>query len=486
MKKLLLFISLYLMSAIALQAQTADKKWNVGFHGGVAQYKGDLGNDFYETDGPFYGFGGISFSRYLGNRLDFNIFVTKGMVGFNGDSGRFKSALTTGTANLRFNILGADAFIRPYIFVGGGALMFAKNPTIDKSRFDYAAPSFGAGLNFRLGPAIMLNIQETALYSTSDVRDGAPELDENDTYLFHSVGLTFNAGNKKDADGDNVADRKDKCPDTPAGVKVDDDGCPLDKDKDNVADYIDDCPDVAGTAALKGCPDKDSDNIADKDDRCPDIAGLSELKGCPDADKDGVADIDDKCPDTGTQYKADATGCPMDNDKDAVFNEDDACPDLAGILALKGCPDTDGDGVADNEDRCPNEKGTIANRGCPEMAKEDVKKITQIASRIYFEFNSAKLKAVSLPQLDALADIMKRNEGANLTVEGHTDNVGEDAYNMELSQKRTDSVTQYLMSKGLLESRLTAKGLGETEPIADNKTKAGRAKNRRVVLKTSY
>ena len=168
------------------------------------------------------------------------------------------------------------------------------------------------------------------------------------------------------------------------------------------------------------------------------------------------------------------------------MNEEDACPDKAGIAVFKGCPDTDGDGVADNEDRCPTIKGTISNKGCPEMAKEDVKKITQIASKIYFEFNVAKLKDISLPQLDELATILKKYEGANLTIEGHTDNVGEDAYNMTLSQKRTESVKEYLMSKGIFESRLTATGFGETKPIADNKTKAGQAQNRRVELKTSY
>ncbi|HKR03555.1 MAG TPA: OmpA family protein [Bacteroidia bacterium] len=485
MKKLLLMCLCFAASFLS-NAQTADKKWNIGFHGGATQYKGDLGNDLYKTDKAFYGFGGISISRYLGNRLDFNLFFTKGETGFFSDTGRFRSELTTGTANLRFNILGADAFLRPYIFVGGGAMMFAKNPTVDKGRFDYAAPSFGAGINIRMGSTVSLNIQETVLYSTGDLRDGAPEANENDAFLFHSIGLTFNAGKKKDADGDEVADRKDKCPDTPKGVKVDENGCPVDKDKDGVADYVDDCPDVAGIELLKGCPDKDADGIADKDDDCPDVKGLASLKGCPDADSDGIADKDDKCPDTKAGYKVDATGCPMDNDKDGVLNEDDTCPDMAGISALKGCPDTDGDGVADNEDRCPDVKGTIANKGCPEIAKEDVKKITQIASKIFFEFNKATLKKSSLAQLDALVEILQKYDAANLTIEGHTDNVGDDSYNMELSQKRTESVKEYLMTKGILESRLTAKGFGESQPIADNKTKTGRAQNRRVELKTSY
>ncbi len=511
MKKLLL-ITFSLLFTILVNAQTADKKWNIGFHGGASQYHGDLGDGFYKTNTAFYGFGGISFSRYLGSRVDLSLLLTKGEVGFTSDKGHIRYQLTTGTLNVRFHILDPDVPVRPYLLIGGGAMMFANNLTSDKKFFDYAVPSFGAGVNIRMTESLMLNIQETFLYSTSDKRDGI-EANTNDMFLMHSVGLTFNFGKKKDSDSDGVADRRDKCPGTPIGIKVDEKGCPLDKDNDGVADYQDacpdvagvvalqgcpdrdndgiadkddNCPDVAGTAALNGCPDKDGDGVADKDDRCPDVAGTAELRGCPDADNDGVADIDDKCPDTKAGYKVDAAGCPLDNDKDGLVNEEDACPDLAGILALRGCPDTDGDGVPDNEDRCPTLKGTIVNKGCPEMTRAEVRKITEIASKIFFEFGSDKLKKESLPQLDALVDILKKYEGANLTIEGHTDNVGDDAFNMELSQKRTESVKLYLMSKGIMESRLTAIGYGESKPIADNKTSAGRAVNRRVELKTSY
>lgn len=484
MKKL--FYSLILLTiCLNAKAQTMDKKWNIGFHGGATQYNGDLGNGFYKELDPFYGFGGISFSRLLGDRFDLNLILTKGEMGYSNDTANVRSSLTTGTMNFRFNILNSRALVRPYIFVGGGAMIFDEDPTVDKKRIDYAAPSFGGGANIRLGPSVMFQIQEMFIYSTNDARDGVTK-NTKDMLLMHTVGLTFNFGKKKDADGDGVADRMDKCADTPAGVAVDNNGCPLDKDKDNVADHLDKCPDVAGKVEMGGCPDKDNDNITDKDDRCPDVAGTADLKGCPDEDKDNVADIDDKCPGTKSGYKVDATGCTIDSDKDGLVNEDDACPDLAGVLAMKGCPDTDGDGVADNEDRCPTAKGTIANKGCPEMAKADVKRITQIASKIFFETNSDKLKTASLAQLDELAEILKKYEGAKLTIEGHTDNVGEDDYNMTLSQKRTESVKTYLMSKGIMESRLTATGFGETKPIADNKTAANKAKNRRVELRTEY
>lgn len=512
MKKLLL-LSLCVALALVTSAQTIDKKWNIGLHGGATQYKGDLGSDFYKTDMAFYGMGGISVSRYIMSHFDLNLFATKGTVGYNREAGNFKRNVTMATLNFRFNILNPESFVVPYLFVGGGVALFDKNLDIDEKKVDYIAPSFGGGANFKLGKSVILNLQETFLYSTADNRDGVPEADENDMFLFHSVGLTFNFGKKRDADGDGVSDHRDKCANTPATIPVDKAGCPFDKDNDEVADYLDACPDVKGLkelsgcpdmdgdgiadkdddckeekglAAFNGCPDTDSDGIADKTDRCPDVAGLTALKGCPDADKDGVADIDDKCAYTKAGYKVDAFGCSLDSDKDGFVDEEDACPDKAGLAAFKGCPDTDGDGVSDKEDRCPGVKGTIANKGCPEMTKEEVKKITNIASKIFFETNSDKLKVASLSQLDELAVILKKYEAANLMIEGHADSQGADEYNLNLSQKRTESVKTYLMGKGIMESRLTAVGFGESKPIADNNTVLGRAKNRRVELKTSY
>jgi OmpA-OmpF porin, OOP family len=509
-KNLLVFICITL--SLVMNAQTPDKKWNVGLHGGISQYKGDLGSDFYKMDMARYGVFGLSISRYLSNHFDLSLFLTKGTFGYNRTSGSFRTDYTAATMNVRFNVLGTRYAIRPYVFAGVGAMMFDKSTINTGTNTEYIAPSGGGGINFRLNPSVNLNLQETFYYSSSDKKDGVTG-HENDAYLLHTLGLSFNFGKKRDADHDGVSNYRDKCPNTPPAVLVDADGCPLDKDADGVADYLDacpdlaglkefqgcpdsdgdgiadkddNCPDVKGTLALKGCPDSDGDGIADINDRCPDAFGTVELKGCPDKDGDGVADIDDKCPNTNPGYKVDAFGCAMDNDKDGIINEEDACPDQAGIVALKGCPDTDGDGVADNIDRCPNVKGTMANKGCPEMAIADVKKITKIASKIFFEFDSDKLKVASLDQLDELAEILNRYSAANLLIEGYADNKGDDAYNLTLSQKRTNSVKAYLIGKGISESRLTAIGYGETRPIADNSTSIGRAKNRRVELKTSY
>ncbi|MES2514590.1 MAG: OmpA family protein [Bacteroidota bacterium] len=493
MKKIVLLCAGLLIACIT-KSQTEDRKWNIGLHGGITQYNGDRGQGFYATDQATYGFASVSASRFLGKHFDLSLFLTRGEVGNNEprtawspavDNPRFLTRLNTANLVLRYNILSSRYILRPYLYAGVGGIMHEDYQTVNDERYDYALPSAGGGLNIRLSPVVSLQLQESFMYTTADDIDF--EVNEfNDGYLYHTIGLTFNLGKKKDADKDGVSDKDDKCPDTPTGVMVDKKGCPIDKDGDGVADYNDNCPDVAGVSSLKGCPDKDMDGIADKDDRCPEVFGTVEFKGCPDSDKDGVADIDDKCPGTIASYKVDATGCPMDNDKDGLVNEEDLCPDLAGPLAFKGCPDTDGDGVSDLTDRCPKVKGTMENKGCPEIAKEDVRRITLIASKIFFETNSDKLKLTSHAQLDDLAAILSRYEGANLTIEGHTDNVGEDAYNMDLSQRRTESVRAYLISKGVSSARLTAIGYGETRPVGDNKKASGKAQNRRVELKTSY
>jgi outer membrane protein OmpA-like peptidoglycan-associated protein len=315
----------------------------------------------------------------------------------------------------------------------------------------------------------------------------------NDSYktdiaFYGAEGLTATVFNDiiKDTDNDGVADKNDKCPGTPAGVSVDETGCPLDKDIDGVSDYKDECPDTAGLATLNGCPDKDKDEVADAKDRCPDVAGLTALKGCPDVDNDGVADIDDTCPNTTAGYKVNASGCPLDNDKDGVPNEEDLCPDSAGPLSLKGCADTDGDGVTDNIDRCPTEKGNIVDKGCPVIIVADVKKIADIAGKIFFENDSAELKVSSFVELDYLVVILNRYNATNLEIQGHTDSNAGDKYNIDLSKQRAESVKTYLISKGISETRLTALGFGDGKPIATNDTSSGRAKNRRVELKTTY
>ncbi|HUR67233.1 MAG TPA: OmpA family protein [Chitinophagaceae bacterium] len=263
----------------------------------------------------------------------------------------------------------------------------------------------------------------------------------------------------------------------------------LDRDGDGVPDNVDACPDVPGPAATQGCPDTDGDGILDKDDKCPTVKGVAKYEGCPipDTDKDGINDEEDKCPTVPgvARYQ----GCPIpDTDKDGINDEEDKCPTVPGVARYQGCPipDTDGDGVNDEEDRCVTIPGVRENYGCPIISEEVKKRVNIAAKNILFETGKAKLRTSSFKGLNDVAQIMKDNPGMSLAVDGHTDNVGTEEYNQTLSDNRAAAVKTYLVSKGVEESRITATGHGELEPIADNKTAAGRQKNRRSEMTLSY
>lgn len=263
----------------------------------------------------------------------------------------------------------------------------------------------------------------------------------------------------------------------------------LDSDGDGVPDKKDQCPTEIGTLATNGCPDTDSDGIPDKEDKCPDIAGVSKYGGCPapDQDKDGVPDEEDKCPDVAGLAKY--GGCPApDSDNDGVSDDEDRCPNVAGSAKYGGCPvpDTDNDGVNDDEDKCPTVAGNKKNRGCPDIEHNLINEINKAAKSILFDVNSENIKATSYPALDKIAEIMLKNEALQLDIEGHTDNTGSVRHNQVLSGKRALAIKTYLVNKGVSHERMTASGYGSEQPIADNNTEAGRAKNRRVAFKVKY
>ena len=289
-----------------------------------------------------------------------------------------------------------------------------------------------------------------------------------------------------DKDGDHIQDKDDKCPDI-AGTK-ELQGCP-DKDGDGITDAEDACVDVPGLKEFKGCPDKDGDKIIDKDDECPDDAGLAEFMGCPDKDGDGTPDKLDACPDLfgPKEYK----GCP-DKDGDTVLDKDDACPDVKGPVENKGCPypDTDKDGVFDKDDACPTTPGLVELKGCPppQPMKEAEKKILERAFES-LEFATGKdiIKKISYSSLNDLAKLMVEHKvDWKLKLSGHTDNQGDDAKNMKLSEKRSKAVKAYLVKKGVPVDNIATEWFGSTVPIADNKTEAGRQKNRRVEMKVTF
>jgi outer membrane protein OmpA-like peptidoglycan-associated protein/tetratricopeptide (TPR) repeat protein len=106
-----------------------------------------------------------------------------------------------------------------------------------------------------------------------------------------------------------------------------------------------------------------------------------------------------------------------------------------------------------------------------------------VLKNIFFDSKKTELKPESIAELNRVVQLLKDNPTIKIEIGGYTDNVGKPADNLLLSNKRSKAVVGYLLSKGIAANRLTAKGFGETKPIADNKTEAGRAFNRRTELK---
>ncbi|MBZ5856729.1 OmpA family protein [Flavihumibacter profundi] len=201
--------------------------------------------------------------------------------------------------------------------------------------------------------------------------------------------------------------------------------------------------------------DSDGDGIADKEDKCPTVPGIARYQGCP-------------IPDT---------------DNDGINDEEDKCIDVAGLARYQGCPipDRDNDGVNDEEDKCPDVAGPIDNGGCPKLETAKFN-----AAAVQFVLGSAKLTPAAKKTLDEGANILNvQYPQLKVEVAGHTDNTGSVEFNRKLSEKRAQSVINYLVSRGVSADRLTAVGYGQDQPIAENNTSAGRTKNRRVEFKVS-
>jgi len=256
-----------------------------------------------------------------------------------------------------------------------------------------------------------------------------------------------------------------------------------DSDGDGILDKDDKCPAEIGLARYNGCsiPDSDKDGVNDEEDKCPQVAGLAKYQGCPipDTDKDGVNDEEDKCPQVAGLAKY--RGCPIpDSDNDGINDEEDKCPSVAGLAKYQGCPipDGDGDGVNDEEDKCPTIAGIPANGGCPTINFK--------AESVQFVSGKSVLTTGAKNELNKLVKIVNEDyPDVKVTITGHTDNTGKPEANQKLSVSRAEAVKTYMVSKKVVADRLIAEGFGADQPIADNATAAGKAKNRRVEFKVS-
>ncbi len=294
---------------------------------------------------------------------------------------------------------------------------------------------FGGGVKFYVNRliALRLDIRDnvSAQYQVDAGRTNYPEVLLGLSILLNRKKQEKKEG-PKDTDGDGFFDHEDKCVTTP-GVAPD--GCPLAADD----------------------PDRDGDGFKDRVDACPDDPG-TEPDGCPDTDGDGFKDNVDKC------------------------------PTVAGV-APDGCPppDTDGDGIIDAKDSCINEPETKNGYkdpdGCPDEVPKEVKAFAGVIKGIYFDVDKDTIKKTSVRTLDNAVKVLKDFADVKVEISGHTDADGNREHNVDLSQRRAESVKKYLVGKGIDASRLSTKGYGPDQPIADNKTKKGKSQNRRIEFK---
>jgi len=353
----------------------------------------------------------------------------------------------------------ANQFL-PFVVLGGGVTNVFRSDHADRIDKDTDAALYaGVGAKYRVENGWGLRFDARWLLPPSSKNESAA----SDYEALLSVYKEFGRKSAPKVE-DEVVAPVDEDPDKD-GILGDADGCPNEpEDADGFQDE-DGCPDT----------DNDGDGILDGDDQCPadaeDMDGFKDEDGCPDPDNDG-----DGNPDTTDQCKDQA------EDVDG-FQDEDGCPD----------PDNDGDGVLDAGDKCPDtmetKNGYQDSDGCPDEIPAAIKKFTGVIKGINFKTGSAEILKNSNKTLNSAVKVLTDYPDLRLEIQGHTDDVGDDQANLELSHARAESVKAYFMSKSITEDRVLATGLGETVPVIapdglkGGKLKAARAKNRRVEFK---
>ena len=447
MKKLyVIVVTLFLISGLAFADQTGGK-FGIGARGGVTSYQGDIQQINFATfiDG---------FAQYwMTDHIALAFNYGKGFISAENDQHYyFKNWYYTYTFLLKYK-LSTESILNPYITAGYS--MIDSKPTnshsvvlTDKNGTSYEKTSggfpLGFGFSYYFNETIALESEVLFHYSFSDAIDAKEAGTRKDGWMTAAVGLSLNLGKAKDTDKDGIPDKIDKDPLHAEDIDgfQDEDGAPdLDNDMDGVPDQIDKAPNKP----------EDHDGFQDED-------GVPDL----DNDNDGILDVNDKAPNKA-------------EDKDG-FQDDDGAPD----------PDNDGDGIPDVDDACPD-KAETANGyedkdGCPDTKPEIAveKGHAIVLDGVNFASGSAKLTQNSKTILDKVVRTMKENPELVVEVRGYTDNTGSYKGNMKISQRRADSVRDYLINQGIDENRITAKGFGPENPIAPNTTREGRAENRRI------
>lgn len=387
------------------------------------------------------------------------------------------------------------------------------------------AANFAMGLNFLIRDKEREDKSRLSWMDTD--KDGVSDLNDKCNDTPEGIEVDKN-GCPKDSDGDGVPDYMDQCHDSLTGKKVDAKGCPLDSDGDGVPDYKDQChnPNSGALVDEFGCPsDVDGDGVPDYLDKCnlTPIGAPVDANGCPkDSDKDGVPDYLDKCPDTPLDTKVDENGCSVAVDSAAVAApvapaevKNDSKPAATPATTPAAKP------VANNTTKPATTTSTkpattpVAKTSNNSMIADRYNDLTPeeyAANRpqarhytitengveydvyeaptcnILFDSSMAIVRNRMLPEITKVSNILKNKPNTSVIILGHTDSDCTNEKNLALSVKRAQAVKRVMLKKGIDESRIVARGFGETKPVISNRTSIGRSQNRRaeviVVTKT--
>ena len=367
----------------------------------------------------------------VGRRLT-DVFALEGRIGYSDIDGWPNWPTVTERESLEILDIGLDLLshlnpdgsFSPYLVFGAGYL---GTKTASGSEENRPSASAGLGFEWRLG--------RSAFSIRGDYKFRlAWEKDNSLTDRVATLGLQYSFGRRStppvvDSDNDGFQDVFDQCPHSEAGVTVDDTGCEI---------FVD-------------------------------------------SDGDGVMDRKDLCANTPQGAPVDGYGCLRDQDGDGVTDDIDECPNTVSGAAIyvNGCErDDDGDSVVNHLDECPNTRANapVDTRGCEIGSTVELRGVN-------FASSSDRLLTGAEQVLDDAIDWLKKNPHLVVEVAGHTDSDGAAAANLGLSERRAHTVRDYLINGGVSESSLTARGYGESEPIADNSTTEGKAENRRVELR---